>query len=327
MSALDECDHLISTIHSSQPTELSSNMRVLVSAYTVLGVALGRSNIFWRGRRCSSAEGYANASELSYPPPVITPVGRLNDVRSPCLYASTRRTTLLTELGVQDGEFVHLIGLRVKPDAEVRFAAVGEYFNVYKTGRTRVLPSKVSAALNSMLNACDPTTAMPLLYIDAFLSELLADKGAAQNEYARSRAVAAELYRKAPLTEAIFYPSVQDHVGMNVAFLPAACDSKIQPVCSQVVRINRVRSFGFYDYEICREAVTIDDNRDFVWQTPSGVSQTSLSLFGLTDKEAEFVRSAGGVLDGDTYLQFIKHSSRLNAAGRATRDEVLRPGN
>jgi hypothetical protein len=65
-------------------------------------------------------------ADLSYPPAVRTPVGRLNEQGEPCLYAATRKETVFAELDLQAGEYVHLLGIKAKPEAPLRFIAIGE---------------------------------------------------------------------------------------------------------------------------------------------------------------------------------------------------------
>ena len=97
----------------------------------------------------------------------------------------------------------------------------------------------------------------------------------------------------------MFYPSVQDHVGMNLAVLSEAYFSNIHMVCSRVVKIKKVHSYGFYDYEIIRSCEGINELGRFVWSKEPSVRHEI--LFNLTQEEVDFANTKeedpNGLLD------------------------------
>ena len=285
---LDQCDSLFGAIRSAaSEDQVTDALRALLVAYPLLEFAVGRGNTFWRGRRCNSG-GHDNASRLSYPPPPIAKVGRLNDAGSPCLYAATKRETVLAELEAAEGDYIHLIAFRILPNETIRGFTLGDLFHVHKTGYLRAFGTDPGGSVRKAINSLGLEKGKTVLYIDAFLGVLLADRDAKRSDYLMTRRLAMVAYQKSE-AQGMFYPSVADHVGMNFAMLPHAFDTKTNVVCSQIIRIVKRHLFGFYDYEVTLEATGVDANGLFAWRKPE--SQERIFFFGLTKEEA---MSGGG---------------------------------
>lgn len=107
----------------------------------------------------------------------------------------------------------------------------------------------------------------------------------------------------------MFYPSVQDHVGMNLSVLPNAYFSCMHINCSQIIKINKIHSYGFYEYEAINNCQNIDHQYRFIWEN----AQTNrLGLFfNLTKEEVEFANSRG-TEDPNAMLDLISISKNLD---------------
>ena len=288
MMTLSQCDKLFDVIRFATSEDiLTGALRALFAEYVLLEFEVERGNVLWRGRRCD-AHGYANGSGLSYPPAAITSAGRLNDAGAPCLYSAEKTETVLAELEAQEGEYIHVIGFKLRPGETVRVFTLGDLFHVHKTGYMKTFGSQGADALSKTINTYDSEKGRTVLYIDAFLAELLADRNAKENDYLKTRRLALIAYQHSR-SQGMFYPSVLDHVGMNFAMLPDAYATKTNIVCSQVIKIMKRRQFGFCDYEVCLEATSIDERGEFAWRKPE--SNKRMVMFGLTKAEAE---AAGG---------------------------------
>lgn len=249
-------------------------------------------SVLWRGIKCLPL-GYKNVSELSYPPKDIVKAGRLNDKGNPCLYSATKLTTVFTELNLAQDDYVHIIGFKLLDGKSIMSSTIGDLFHVYKYGYTKTFGADPDNSIGKKLNACSVEDRKKILYIDAFLSSVLTDTDAETKNYLSTRLLAKAIYIKSPVNS-IFYPSVQDHVGMNLALLPLIYDSAMHVVCSQIIKINKVRHFGFYDHEVCMEATGIESNGDFVWQKP-GFKNKEI-YFGLSEKEFNDMKSRSSSL-------------------------------
>jgi RES domain len=287
LSTLDECERRFAAIRASRlDDELRSHLRALFDLYLVISFELGRGSVFWRGRR-AEAGPFHKVAQMSHPPSEYASTGRLNDPGYPCLYGATRRSTVLAELGAKSHEHFQFIGFRVKPGTTLRIGAIGELFHVYKTGYIKSLGADPENALGRMLNSEGSERGKQLIYIDAFLASLLADRDAQEKNYLPTRILATLAYEKSG-AHGLFYPSVQDHLGMNITVLPVPYDSQTHPVCCQYVRVSKVREFGVFDYEIVLEGQNVGDDGTIMWQLPK--AKTITTFFGLTEREHAFLK-------------------------------------
>src|SRR5205807_10469244 len=119
--------------------------------------------------KCHSPSGWPNVMDVIYPPPECTHAERLNDPGDPILYASTRKLTVLSELNVKEGDYVHLIALRMKQGADVHFMAIGDFHHVFKAGFSRLVGSEPCRALSMLINNFGQQNGRSIIYVDAFL--------------------------------------------------------------------------------------------------------------------------------------------------------------
>jgi hypothetical protein len=291
---------------TSNQAQLNEVFDTLVGYQPLPNYHLRRGSIYWRGRRTQSVVGFDNARDLGPPPPSITKARRLNDSGESILYAATRTHTVFNELHVEEGDYVHLVGLRIRPKVTFPIMAVGELFHIFKTGRSRILGDKIAAELNRMLNDTDPDLGRRIVYVDALLDSYLADPNARDHEYLHSRAIAHAILRKLDLIEAFFYPSVCQESGMNLAVRPESYKNKMHIVASQVVKIIRNRNLGLFDYEVYRHAKHVDEDGTFHWSESEDDLSNYAVLFGMTKEEERFCQARDGTLVGNDYLDIVK---------------------
>lgn len=281
---LDECDRLFAEVRAaSGSAAICHALHPLFEQYDVISIELNRGSVFWRAR-FAAHEPWPSVAHMSYPPAEHTKSGRLNDERTPCLYAATKEETALHEIGAKEGDLVQIAGFRAKLQTPIRMAVVGELLHVQKTGYLRLTGSDPGLTLNRLLNGQGMERGRRLLYIDAFLSSLLTDSEARTSGYAWSRALASMLYRDSGI-DGIIFPSVRNSLGMNIALRPEPVDSKVHPVCCFLARVQQVRAFGFIEFEVIREAVRVSPENDFVWDEPPPFPRRR--FFNLTKEEYE----------------------------------------
>jgi hypothetical protein len=221
------------------------------------------------------------------------------------LYAATRTHTVFNELHLVEGDYVHLIGTRVRPNAAFHIMAVGELSHIFKTGRSRVLGDDVATHLSRMLNDTAADLARRLIYVDALLDSHLGDPDAGRDDYLHTRAIARAILAKAEQIEAFFYPSVRHEAGMNFVVMPDTFKTKMHIVSSQVVRILRRRDVGLFDYEVCRQAINLDHDGTFTWSVSEADLCHKSIIFGMTKEEAEFSGARNNQLTGNDYLELL----------------------
>ena len=286
---LDECEAIFEKVRSAvSESALCAEYQALLAVYPVLHIE-PKVDTFWRGRKCESDQPYMKICALAYPSPARCKVNRLNSEGKPCLYAATAIETIFSELRLQPNDLVHVIGIRPTPSEEISYFMIGELYQLYKTGYLRITGGDPNISLENVLlryNPClDREDMKRIVFIDKFFATILADPKAHESNYLLTRCLASEVSRKVPQAGGFFYPSVQDNAGMCLALTPTTYDRKMRIVCSKVIRISRVRPFGFYDHEVCLEATGIKGSGEFIWRKP--LSNRSEHYFNLTEEEAE----------------------------------------
>lgn len=281
---LDECDRIFAQVRdASSPAAVCHALQPLFDYYEVISIELNRGAVFWRARFTEESP-WATVAEMGYPPAEYAKPGRLNDEATPCLYAATREETALQEIGAKENDLVQLVGFRAKLETPIRIAVVGELLHVKKTGYLRLTGSDPGGSMSRFLNSQGIERGQRLLYIDAFLSHILADAEEKNSGYVRSRAVASMVYRNKDI-DGIIFPSVRDVLGMNITLHPTSSDSKTHAVCCLHVKVTRVRALGFIEYEVIGEAEGITTDGMFVWAKP--LPPPRRRFFNLTKEEYE----------------------------------------
>jgi hypothetical protein len=72
--------------------------------------------------------------------------GRLNNPHEPMLYGVFNKNTALEEVDAEEGNYIHLIGLRLKKDSRIRCCVIGEIDRVHRSGRS-MLSEELAAHL------------------------------------------------------------------------------------------------------------------------------------------------------------------------------------
>lgn len=279
---LDACDqHFDSVIAATSVGEACYALAPLFELYEVMTLELHRgSTVFWRAREAPEGP-FRCGSDVGCAPAETAKCGRLNDAGVSCFYGATRDVTALREVDGMTGKHYQLSGF--KPHSPITVAVVGEFLHVQKTGYLRLTGSDPGRSISRLLNSLQMPEARRLLYIDAFLSDLLADPRAKQREYLLSRAVASMLYRDSSV-DGIIFPSVKDPLGLNLSLRADSYYAKAHPVCSAHVRLTADRRFGFLDYEVLSEVEKMEAD-EFVWKQPLGPSLRR--FFNLSQEEYE----------------------------------------
>jgi len=236
----------------------------IVRYYDLINYCLSYDWPIWRARKCFSAEGYKNVSDLSYPPLHLTKSGRLNNPMEPILYASLSNFSALAEVSAEQDDHVHLIGYKVKNGEKIRCGIVGEIFNVHRSGRSTI-SEHLGTELNRILNRTQPEAAKSFVFLDAFLSSILGNRAALDNGYLHSRTLSQLLLKKMPTVQAIWYSGIAHENAINLAVRPEIADEVLTVWGTTVVRISKKYDFGIYDFSIVRNAKGYDHNGTIIW--------------------------------------------------------------
>lgn len=165
---------------SSDAALVEDQLRYLLEYYSLINYNFGYDRPIWRGIKCNSPSGFQTLRELSYPPIELTKAGRLNNHGHPILYAAFHNFGALEEIGAKEGDYIHLVGYRIKETKKLRCCVVGEVLNVHRCGQAWS-SSELGPHLNKILNEMPTAAGRSFIYIDAFFSSILRDKNAASN--------------------------------------------------------------------------------------------------------------------------------------------------
>ena len=299
---LDDCERVFDrALASTSESEFSHVVMPLLDDYELLSMEFGRGSIFWRARVIEGST-YCNVSDLDYPPPSLARRGRLNDPGVPCFYVAAREETALAEVRATEGQLVQVAGYRVKNEAPVRLAIVGEYANVQKSGYMHFAGCDPNLTIARFLNSIPREEALKKIYIDKFFASILADSAASRNDYKFSRALGQLVYSKIH-ADGIAFPSVRDVGGFNVAVKSEPSDRSFHNVCCMIVRVGRRRRFGIAEYSIIRSAQRIDDEGNFVWLDDAKAG--AIGMYGMNKEE--FDSASKDPDDRNAMLHMIKN--------------------
>jgi hypothetical protein len=235
---------------SSDATEIEEKLKLVLRFAHVINVDWKFDAPLWRGRRCPSSDGYASIAEVGCPPPESCGAGRLNEPGKPVLYVSKLQHSVFEELGLAEGEFVHLVGYSMQGTA-VRTALLGEYTQVHRWGEAS-MGVDLGRELKRILRELDHEVGKSFLYSDAFLSAVVRDREAKTSSYIRSRVMARLLFAALPDVKAITYPGVALDNAMNLAIQPLAADSLLKIAATCVVMIEKKYDYGIYDFKVVK---------------------------------------------------------------------------
>ena len=247
----------------SDPSSIRRKLVELFGFYEIINFSFGFEWPIWRARKCECGEGYVNLRDLSYPPPEQTSAGRLNNPGQPVLYASFNKFTAFTEVAAEE-DYLHVIGFVIRRESKLRCSIIGEIFNTHRAGRAKTSEA-LGNELNRILNNSDYRAARSWVFLDAFLSMLLADSTAASSDYIHSRIVADLICEKMPDIDAIYYPSVALENGMNLAIKPDAADRLLEVSGTSVIKINRKFDYGIYDFSLVRNSTECGSDGTIYW--------------------------------------------------------------
>lgn len=253
-----------SVLNETDPYIIEEKLSWFLNHDEVINYQL-EAQAIWRARRCKSPEGHKNINELSYPPSNLTPVGRLNEEGCPIFYASFHKHTAFEEIGAKEGDYMHLSGYEVGSEQKLRGGIVGEIVNVHRSGRSSV-SDELGKGLNGILHKMPHKAGMSYVFMDAFVSGILRDKKAKENNYIHSRILSKLLLNSVKGLDAIFYPSVALESAMNVAIKTESVGSTVKMIGNSVVRILKRYDYDIYDFEMVKNANGFYPDGEIRWE-------------------------------------------------------------
>lgn len=281
--SLDDSGEVFDRVMAARnETEAKKALSLVFSGYPDISFSLGRGRtIYWRARK-SSSDGFDNARDMWCPPAQKAAIGRLNNSGQQTLYLSGHIETALCEIGAQVGDYVHLAGFRVLADRQLHVAAIGELMHVQKLGYMRSVGADPGNTLARILNGYDYEEALAIVTADAFLAHVLSDPLAREKNYLHTRMIW-HLALMRTRSIGLFYPSVRNHLGLNLAVKGPAASGIFHGVSSVLVKVKRELRFGYFDFDVVKTAIGETDNGTYLWQKPE--DSKSLVVYRMSKEE------------------------------------------
>ncbi len=256
--SIENLTELISTLFKGMP----------YIGYAIKKTELGK---VFRGRIGRSSELLEKPSEFGYRQPrEVRDYGRCHGPGTSMFYCSTNLETVLTELGPEVGDRVHVGRATIKEEHELRVTAIGEIDYSRRYGRPVIGNNESYETLNDLLGQIKQEQSdyhARILVTDAFFADLFAQPARKQHEYRPTSVLADLIFRMPDGLDGLAYPSVEHRGGINYAIRPESFDEHLEWEEFSAIEVTNYYGFGLYSWRDCANATATDKNGNLVWET------------------------------------------------------------
>jgi RES domain-containing protein len=197
--------------------------------------------------------------EMLWPPPSVVRLGRANEAGDPILYAVSHISTLLTEIGAQEGDLIQTAA--VKAHQPMQLSLMGELTQIHRAGISPTAGADRVPAIMGLLRASDPAVVSGLLYVDAFAVDVFNDR----SDHRLAAMISGLIFRRQQSMDGIVYPSVRRIYSQNIAIRPASFTSKCRIAGCVLAQVRPVYANGFYEVPHVKMACGIDQDQNSIW--------------------------------------------------------------
>lgn len=257
-------------IRRLQSNEIKRVIAGLFEGMPYVGYSVGAPERFFRGRICNTSKLLDKPSEFGYrQPDSVKDYGRCHSPGTSIFYCSSTLETVITELGPEVGDRIHVGMASAKEKSEIHLTAIGEIDYARRYNRPVIGNQEAYKALNKVLvqiNRQDPEHHNRVLVIDAFFSDLFALPARKQHEYRPTSALSTLLFQGIAGLDGFGYPSVEHRGGVNYAILPKSFDEKMEWVEFRTLEVVEYVGFGIYGTKIYATASETDEDGKLIWK-------------------------------------------------------------
>lgn len=253
--------------------QLTEVISALFKGMPYIGYAIKKTELdmVFRGRIGRSNELLEKPSEFGYRQPRdVKDYGRCHGPGTSMFYCSTNLATVLTELGPEVGDRVHLARATIKEKHELRVTAIGEIDYSRRYNRPVIGNNKSYEVLTDLLGRIkrkDSNDHARILVTDAFFADLFAQPARKQHEYRPTSVLADLIFRMPDGFDGLAYPSVEHRGGINYAIRPESFDEHMELEEFAAIEITKYYGFGLYEWRDCANATATDKHGNLVWET------------------------------------------------------------
>jgi hypothetical protein len=240
------------------------------SSFPLSAIQQSEGQIWFRGRRCESTAGYANLYDCIYPKPERVGCNRANYPGEPVFYASWNRGTVLSELGIETGQFVQFIASRPRPGAPIHCFTVGDFEYFHNSGRSLIAPQLEESYIQG-LKTSPLDGVFKRLFVDAFLAKQFRVRTKHPYEHKLTAAFAKLMFKTGA---GIMYPSVETPGGMNLAIPAKLFADHFEVLWTDVVKAHYLGCSLHAPRDSVRYSEEFGDNGDINWKSNRKLLQT-----------------------------------------------------
>src|SRR6267142_1858699 len=197
------------------PPEIEVSLQKLTDIYPMLAIDRSAHQMWFRGRLCSSRDGYPSLLDCIYPrAELLKDFGRANYPGEPACYGGWNWNVVLGELRAGPGQFVQVIAVRPRPGVNIPHHTLGDYEHITNSGGSLVNSHKMVEVVSRMIQELQQDEHLKIMLIDGFLADQFSHSVAQRYEYKLTAAFAKYVFGK---KAGLMYPSVEVRGGINIA--------------------------------------------------------------------------------------------------------------
>ncbi len=253
--------------------QLTEVISALFKGMPYIGYAIKKTELdkVFRGRIGRSNELLEKPSEFGYRQPRdVREYGRCHGPGTSMFYCSTNLATVLTELGPEVGDRVHLGRATIKEKHELRVTAIGEIDYSRRYSRPVIGNNKSYEVLTDLLEQIkrkDSNDHARILVSDAFFADLFAQPARKQHEYRPTSVLADLIFRMPDGFDGLAYPSVEHRGRIKYAIRTESFDEHLEWEKFAAIDVTKYHGFGLYEWRDCAKATATVKNENLVWET------------------------------------------------------------
>jgi hypothetical protein len=218
--------------------------------------------VFYRVRKCDSADGWPSLVDCLNPPLGSPNYGRASMPREPILYGSLNLWTALDEIDASEGDFVQVVGFNVVPGEKMVAGHIGDLTKCKNSGSTTLGNSPIAMFVREIARLT-PIGFHRGAYVDGLLSELFSAQTSKHYDYRITAMFAKSIFDSG---QGLIYPSVRTRHAMNLALHRQLFDANFQILFSQVLQIRHYFGYSTYDLGSKRYSTAFSENGVIDWQ-------------------------------------------------------------
>ena len=200
---------------------------------------------FYRGRKIWDSKFFSDLEQLTLKKPeYITSYGRCHIPKQPVLYASHNLETVYSELGLDIGDKVQTIKIKLKDGEKIKFSVIGEIDHIRRHGKPALVSDELAQNVRDHWSSINELDKLRLNITDAFFADMMMRPVKYEYEYKITSAISNVFFKDG--YDAFYYPSVSHLGGWNIVITEQAFKDKFEVIETEKKEIYNVLGYGIF---------------------------------------------------------------------------------